>query len=136
MAFLSPPKACKTSEVRMELYCSMLQPDVKYALTGSALISARMETMGDRIRVLRESKGWTQTELAERLTARGAKVTFSAVSQWERGETQNIKLRLFLALVEELATTHEYLVHGPSDPASRDPTGKFRRLRGSTGNKA
>lgn len=91
-----------------------------------------METMGDRIRTLRLSKGWTQTQLAERLTARGAKVTFSAVSQWERGETQDIKLRLFLALVEELATTHEYLVHGPSDPNARDGTGKFRRLRGSS----
>lgn len=93
--------------------------------------------MGDRIRALRQSKGWTQQQLADRLTARGARVTFSAVSQWERGETQDIKLRLFLALVEELGTTHEYLVHGPSDPSSRDSTGRFRRLRptGGSGSK-
>lgn len=93
--------------------------------------------MGDRIRVLRESKNWTQEKLAERLTARGAKVSGNAVSQWERGESQNIKLHLFLALVEELGTTHEYLVHGPSDPSSRDSGGKFRRLRtkGGNGNK-
>jgi transcriptional regulator with XRE-family HTH domain len=116
-------------------YCSILQPDLQHPATVRALPYAPMETMGDRIRVLRQSKGWTQTQLAERLTDRGEKVTFSAVSQWERGETQNIKLRLFLALVEELATTHEYLVHGPSDPASRDTTGKFRKLRGSSGNK-
>lgn len=92
--------------------------------------------MGDRIRTLRESKGWTQTELAERLTARGAKVGFSAISQWERGDTQNIKLKLFLALVDELGTTHEYLVHGPSDPTSRDATGRFRKPRFGSDNKA
>lgn len=88
-----------------------------------------METMGDRIRTLRLAKGWTQSDLADRLTARGAAVTFSAISQWERGETSDIKLRLFLALVSELGTTHEYLVHGPSDPAGRDSTGKFRKPR-------
>jgi transcriptional regulator with XRE-family HTH domain len=109
----------------------MLESHVKYALAERALPLAPMETMGDRIRTLRESKGWTQDQLASRLTARGAKVSFSAVSQWERGETQNIKLVLFLALVEELGTTHEYLVHGPADSTGRDSTGKFRRLRGN-----
>lgn len=112
----------------------MLQFNVKYASAEAPLSLSRMETMGDRIRTLRESKGWTQGDLADRLTARGARVTFSAVSQWERGETQNIKLRLFLALVEELGTTHEYLVHGPADP-SRDSTGKYRRLRSGSENK-
>jgi transcriptional regulator with XRE-family HTH domain len=103
---------------------------------GGTLKYPPMETMGDRIRFLRESKSWTQTQLAERLTARGAPVTFSAVSQWERGETANIKLPAFLALVEELGTTHEYLVHGPSDPSSRDSTGRFRRPRfGGSGSK-
>lgn len=85
-----------------------------------------MQTMGDRIRVLREAKGWTQDGLAARLTARGAKVSGNAVSQWERGESKNIKLPQFLALVDELGTTHEYLVHGPSDPG-RDSTGRYRR---------
>lgn len=112
----------------MELDYSMLQLQVKHALADGALSFRSMDTMGDRIRVLREAKGWTQSQLADRLTARGARVTFSAVSQWERGETQNIKLHLFLALVAELGTTHEYLVHGPSDPG-RDTTGKFRKMR-------
>lgn len=115
----------------------MLQPEVKHASAGYGVSCPPMETMGDRIRALRLSKGWTQQDLADRLTARGATVTFSAVSQWERGETENIKLKLFLALVEELGTTHEYLVHGPSDPTSRDSTGRFRRLRpvGGSGSK-
>jgi transcriptional regulator with XRE-family HTH domain len=115
----------------------MLHSEVKYASADVALSCRSVETMGDRIRFLRESKGWTQDELAARLTARNARVSGNAVSQWERGETQNIKLRAFLALVDELGTSHEYLVHGPSDPSSRDNSGKFRRLRpgGSTGNK-
>jgi transcriptional regulator with XRE-family HTH domain len=85
--------------------------------------------------MLREARGWTQTQLAERLTARGASVTFSAVSQWERDETANIKLPAFLALVDELGTTHEYLVHGASDPSTRDSTGRFRKPRFGSDNK-
>jgi transcriptional regulator with XRE-family HTH domain len=114
----------------------MRQFQLQHTLATSAVLFAPMQTMGDRIRILRESKGWTQGQLAARLTARGAPVTFSAVSQWERGETENIKLKAFLALVEEFGTTHEYLVHGPSDPTGRDATGKFRRPRFDSGNKA
>jgi transcriptional regulator with XRE-family HTH domain len=108
---------------------------LQHAPADRALKYRPMQTMGDRIRFLRESKGWTQGQLAERLTARGAPVTFSAVSQWERGETANIKLPAFLALVDELGTTHEYLVHGPSEPG-RDATGKYRILRPSSGSKS
>jgi transcriptional regulator with XRE-family HTH domain len=78
--------------------------------------------------MLRESRGLSQEGLADRLTARGAGVSGNAVSQWERGETANIKLRTFLALGEELGTTHESLGHGPSDPGSRDSSGRFRKL--------
>lgn len=107
----------------------MLHLQVKHAAMDGGLNCLAMQTMGDRIKLLRESKNWTQGELAGRLTARGAKVTISAISQWERGETKDIKLRLFLALVAELGTTHEYLVHGPVEPGGRDTAGKFRRLR-------
>jgi transcriptional regulator with XRE-family HTH domain len=113
----------------------MLQTGLQHALAGRVVSFTAMQTMGDRIRMLREAKQWTQTELASRLTARGAKVSFSAISQWERGESQNIKLPAFLALVDELGTTHEYLVHGPSDPAGRDGSGRFRTLRSSNDNK-
>ncbi len=89
---------------------------------------APMETMGERIRTLRVAKGWTQDELASRLTRRGAKVSGNAVSQWERGETANIRLQAFLALVDELGTTHAYLVNGPPEPG-RDSSGKFRTIR-------
>lgn len=92
--------------------------------------------MGDRIRTLRQAKGYTLQQLADRLALHGVTVTFSAISQWERGETSNIKLTTFLALVAELGTTHEYLVHGPADPPGRDSTGKFRTLKPGSGNKA
>ncbi len=115
----------------------MLQDRLQHATAVRALLLAPMETMGDRIRVLRKSKGWTQQDLADRLERAGAGVTFSAISQWERGETQNIKLPVFLALVRELGTTHEYLVSGPSDPGpGRDATGKFRKPGFGTGSKA
>jgi transcriptional regulator with XRE-family HTH domain len=113
----------------------MLQPNVNHATAGLDLRFSAMETMGDRIRTLRQSKGWTLEDLASRLTRRGHKVTFSAISQWERGESQNIKLPTFLALVDELGTTHEYLVHGPSEPGGRDSSGKFRTLKPGSGNK-
>jgi transcriptional regulator with XRE-family HTH domain len=90
--------------------------------------------MGDRIRMLREAKGWTQDELATRLTARGAAVSGNAVSQWERGETTNLKIPNFLALIDELGTNAHYLWFGRSDPTGRDSTGKFRRSRSGAGN--
>ena len=66
-----------------------------------------METMGDRIRVLREARGLTQAALG-RLVG----VTKSAASQWELGQTANIKLAPFLKLIEALGTTYEYLLFG------------------------
>lgn len=91
-----------------------------------------METMGDRIRNLRESRNLTQADLAERLNRRGAQVTDNAISQWERGNTENIKLKNFLALVAEFEVTHDYLVHGPGG-RGRDSTGKYRKLRPGDG---
>lgn len=86
-----------------------------------------METSGDRIRTLREAKGWTQQQLADRLAIHGVSVTRAAISQWERGEIKDIKNRTFLALMAELGTTQEYILFGPSGPGDRDSTGKFRK---------
>jgi DNA-binding XRE family transcriptional regulator len=69
-----------------------------------------METMGDRIRLLRQSKGLTQEQLGDRLG-----VSKVAVSQWETGGTSNVRLKTFLALVEELGTTPHYLIFGPDN---------------------
>jgi transcriptional regulator with XRE-family HTH domain len=106
----------------------MLQCQVNHASADRPLSFAPMETMGERIRILREAKGWTQDELAARLTMRGAPVTGNAVSQWERTETKNIRLATFMALVDELGTTHSYLIQGPPE-AGRDSSGRYRKLR-------
>lgn len=66
-----------------------------------------METMGDRIRMLRESKGYSQLELGSMVG-----VSKSAVSQWELGQTANIKLQTFLRLLDVLGTKYEYVVFG------------------------
>lgn len=66
-----------------------------------------MQTMGDRIRMLRNAKGMTQTELGD-LCGVGK----SAVSAWEKGEVNDIKLKAFLSLVSALGTKYEYLVFG------------------------
>jgi transcriptional regulator with XRE-family HTH domain len=106
----------------MDKKVSLLAAKVKHTFTERRVASFPVETIGDRIRVLREAREWTQEELGQRLG-----VTRAAVSQWERGETKNIKNLTFLKLVAELGTTYEYLLFGRDDPS-----GKFRRLRRST----
>lgn len=84
-----------------------------------------MQTMGDRIRALREARGLTQTQLGE-----FCGVSKSAVSQWEDGTTTDIKLVPFLKLLDALKTDGHYLVYGPDrEPSEPDPssTGRFRR---------
>lgn len=74
-----------------------------------------METMGDRIRMLRQSKDYSLAQLGALVG-----VSKSAVSQWELGQTANIKLQTFLRLLEVLGTKYEYLVFGASRaPAPR-----------------
>lgn len=67
-----------------------------------------METMGQRIKRMREQRGWTQLQLAEKVG-----VTVSAVSQWELDQTENVKLLPFLRLAMLFETDPHYLVFGP-----------------------
>jgi transcriptional regulator with XRE-family HTH domain len=76
------------------------------------------ETMGDRIRNLRNAKGWSQLELADKLG-----VTKAAVSHWENSESQNVKLTTFLMLCDVLGARPHYVVFGsPRDGAGRPPS--------------
>ena len=104
----------------------MLNPNVKHA--GPSIdYSLDMETMGDRIKMLRESKDYTQAELGALVG-----VTKSAVCQWENGQTANIKLQTFLRLLDVLGTKYEYLVYGAAKP-SRGPGGGVSRNKRSPG---
>lgn len=88
----------------------MLNAQIKDAgqLFRYAVPMATTETMGDRIKVLRQARNLTQEQLAQEVG-----VTKSAVSQWEGGNVANIKLQTFLKLVDVLQTDTEYLVFGP-----------------------
>lgn len=85
-----------------------------------------MQTMGERIRQLREARRLSQDRLAETVG-----VTKGAVSQWENGGTENIRLVTFMALCAALMTDPEYLIFGPSRTPGEasDPAGaaKVRR---------
>ena len=85
----------------------MLNLQVKDAAPTVSYAVWAMETIGSRIRQLREARGWTQEQFAKRVG-----VTKSAVSQWENDATKNLKLVTFLKVVEVLATTTDYLVQG------------------------
>lgn len=91
-------------------------PVVFYAFPG-------METMGDRIKLLRDAKGLTQERLGELVG-----MTKSAVSQWEGGSTKNVKLETFLRLVEILQTDAELLIWGADRVPSPGAPGRWRRM--------
>jgi DNA-binding XRE family transcriptional regulator len=86
---------------------SMLEPNIKDAVSISQYAGAHMETMGQRIKKMRDQRGWTQGQLAERVG-----VTVSAVSQWELDQTENVKLLPFLRLAKLFETDPHYLVFG------------------------
>ncbi len=87
----------------------MLELNFKDAVGVLPYALGRMETMGQRIKQMREARGWTQGQLAELVG-----VTVSAVSQWELDQTENVKLLPFLRLAKLFETDAHYLVFGPS----------------------
>ena len=66
---------------------------------------------GERIAALRKEKGWSQTELAERLG-----VTNKAVSRWETGRGYP-DVELLPLLAKELGVTISELLDGARTPA-------------------
>jgi len=94
-----------------------------YAIPVSDL-SLLMETMGQRIKRLREARGLTQQQLA---TLVG--VTKGAVSQWEGGGVDNIRLVNLLKLLTALSTDTAYLVYGPDRVPRNESVALFRDIR-------
>lgn len=82
-----------------------------------------VETMGERIKTLREARGLTQEQLGKAVG-----VTKGAVSAWETGNAQNVRLVTFLKLLDVLRTDYEYLVYGAGRaPHSAQPSLPLRR---------
>jgi len=108
----------------------MLNLQCKYAVPTVAYAARVMETMGDRIRRLREAKHLTQPALAKLVG-----VTKSAVCQWELGATANLKLRPLARLLTVLGTDLPYLVWGDRRAPADEPVGSGpRRRAGTSGN--
>ena len=73
------------------------------------------EHIGTRIKTQRIAQGLTQTELADAVGA-----TKTAVSAWECGNAENIRLPTFGLLCRVLHVNYEYLIWG----ADRDKSGQ------------
>jgi len=63
--------------------------------------------LGARIKAAREAMGWTQAELGKAVG-----VSKSAVSQWEKGSVQNLKLSNLFRAAEVLQQDARMLVFG------------------------
>lgn len=106
----------------------MLDAAVNYASRARKYANG-METLGDRIRGLRELH---KLSLAEVGGICG--VTAQAVGQWESGSTTNIKLEPFLKLCAYYAIDPYVLVfpdektRPPSGGSGTSSTGRYRRL--------
>lgn len=91
----------------------MLKAEVNHAL-GDVIYAAYMETMGDRIRTLRESRTLSQEDLGKIIGISGA-----AVSQWESGATKGIRPENFLRLCAYFNVDPYWVVFGAEGDPQR-----------------
>lgn len=91
----------------------MLELTFKDGIGACPYSVADMETLGTRLKTLREARGWTQDYVGKQIG-----VTLAAVSHWETDTVKNPKLETFLALVELYDTDPHYLVFGADRGAS------------------
>lgn len=77
--------------------------------------SKLLNTMGKRVRVLRDEKDWSQTGMASMLESYGVNVTPSHLSLVEKGK-RNVSVELLVALAKLLDTTADYLLVLSDEP--------------------
>lgn len=73
--------------------------------------------LGTRIATLRKAKGWTQKELAKRV-----RVSRPAVTQWESGHTENIRLDNLRLLANAFGLTVDALLTDSEMVREESPT--------------
>lgn len=73
-------------------------------------------TFGQRIRELREARGWSQEKLAKR-----SHVTRGSISQWETGVTKDVDAAKLVACAKALGVTLEYLLSGEHSDVAEAP---------------
>lgn len=79
-------------------------------------------TLGERIRSRREGLGWSQTELARRISVYGQKADAMSVSRWETGRTTPT-LASLANIAGALGVRAEWLTYGTGSPEAAEPTG-------------
>ena len=77
-----------------------------------------VQSIGNRIRELRENRDWTQEDLVEKLK-KYERVERSTLAKWETGR-QDFKTKHIIALAEIFGVTSDYLL-GLSNTPSIDP---------------
>lgn len=89
---------------------SVLNNDVNYCQAHFPLFSGKLtfvrKSIGERVRDARKAKGWSQQRLAD-----AVKVSRAAVSQWESGETKELKAENVLAVAQVLNVRIPWLVN-------------------------
>lgn len=99
----------------------MLKTNVNYAL-GESVYAVSMETMGDRIRGLRESQRLSQEAVGKIVGVSGA-----SISQWENGTTTGIKPENFLRFCAYFNANPYWVVFGAEGDSKVSPSGRFRK---------
>lgn len=75
-------------------------------------------TFGKRINILRRERGWTQDDLAERLSRHGVTVGKTWISTLERSKTNKLPATdVVVTMAKVLGTTTDYLLMVTDDPA-------------------
>lgn len=97
----------------------MLKMQVNHALEHLQY-SEVMETMGDRIRMTRQSRGLTQEEMGKIVGVSGA-----TISQWESGSVTGIKPDNFLRFCAYFPVDPYWVAFGPQEGRT-DPLERFR----------
>lgn len=85
---------------------------------------ARRPDLGARIKAAREDVPLKQEELADAVG-----VSRSAVSQWENGQTDNLKIENLFAVARAVRKTVDELVFDESESRVAEESGTYRALR-------
>lgn len=88
----------------------MLRDKVNHAIGVTAYAYAAMETMGDRIRFLRQSRNLTQEQMGKIVDVSGA-----SISQWESGTITGIRPDNFLRFCAYFGVDPYWVVFGPEN---------------------
>lgn len=71
--------------------------------------------LGQRLKTLREDRGWSQNELARRAGVHGV-----SISRWERGERTEITLSQFVKLADALGVSLDDLLGRSTAPPAAE----------------